>query len=390
MLKIIAIVFLFSVQSISAQDLPTDLEKVYKSEILFLHSSIKSLKKKIQMVEGNHSSRLQKALKSTESIEAQLIGFQRKNEKLEKVVDQLLMEDETSSETKQALMELAESKTKTGTPAERLQDLFASSVKSLNNSVVVEKLEESYYDKSLAKVKGEILKIGSIAQLASKGGELNLLVPTGEALLKIFKKQDAVIKSSSMTPEFIPVYINAKKGEDVVLGAEKGLKKTLKSGGGIGAIILALGILGLLLSAIRLFLIKGVGVEALENFKEDMLTAKSNKVNLEDFANSEILKYSNVMDRFGAFILVIAAVAPLLGLLGTVTGMISTFDIITEFGTGNPKMLSSGISEALVTTMFGLVVAIPMILIGHYLNSKASHIKDQLEIEALEVYSSVS
>ena len=61
------------------------------------------------------------------------------------------------------------------------------------------------------------------------------------------------------------------------------------------------------------------------------------------------------LDRFGTLILVIAAVAPLLGLLGTVTGMISTFDVITEFGTGNPKLLSGGISEALVTTELGFV-----------------------------------
>ena len=80
-----------------------------------------------------------------------------------------------------------------------------------------------------------------------------------------------------------------------------------------------------------------------------------------------------------------AAVAPLLGLLGTVTGMISTFDIITEFGTGDPKLLSSGISEALITTKLGLVVAIPSLLLGNLLGGWSGKIKVMLEREALRL-----
>ena len=82
---------------------------------------------------------------------------------------------------------------------------------------------------------------------------------------------------------------------------------------------------------------------------------------------------------------VIAAVAPLLGLLGTVTGMISTFDIITEFGTGDPKLLSSGISIALVTTEVGLAVAIPALIFGNLLSGWAESIKDEMEKAALHV-----
>ena len=77
--------------------------------------------------------------------------------------------------------------------------------------------------------------------------------------------------------------------------------------------------------------------------------------------------------------MVIAAVAPLLGLLGTVTGMIGTFDVITQFGTGDPKMLSGGISEALVTTQMGLIVAIPMLLLGNLLGARATTLLDQVE-----------
>ena len=91
------------------------------------------------------------------------------------------------------------------------------------------------------------------------------------------------------------------------------------------------------------------------------------------------------LNRFGAFIILIAAVAPLLGLLGTVTGMIATFDIITEFGTGDPKLLSGGISIALVTTEVGLAVAIPALIFGNLLSGWAESIKDDMEKAALHV-----
>ena len=84
--------------------------------------------------------------------------------------------------------------------------------------------------------------------------------------------------------------------------------------------------------------------------------------------------------RYIGTILVLSAIAPLLGLLGTVTGMITTFDVISEFGTGNARALASGISEALVTTQSGLVVAVPGLLIGGFLFQRAQKIKGRMEL----------
>ncbi len=109
------------------------------------------------------------------------------------------------------------------------------------------------------------------------------------------------------------------------------------------------------------------------------------RAHLEDIISESILNESSRLNRFGSVILVIAGVAPLLGLLGTVTGMITTFDIITEFGTGDPKLLSGGISIALVTTELGLAVAIPMLLLGNILSGWAESIKDDMEKGALRV-----
>jgi biopolymer transport protein ExbB len=88
---------------------------------------------------------------------------------------------------------------------------------------------------------------------------------------------------------------------------------------------------------------------------------------------------SRTMRHIGT-ILILAAVAPLLGLLGTVTGMITTFDVISEFGTGNARALASGISEALVTTQSGLVVAVPGLLLGVLLYRQAERLKHRMEL----------
>ncbi|MGK0362872.1 MAG: biopolymer transport protein ExbB [Bradymonadia bacterium] len=106
---------------------------------------------------------------------------------------------------------------------------------------------------------------------------------------------------------------------------------------------------------------------------------------MESLVAERLVGEERRLDRFGAPILIIAAVAPLLGLLGTVTGMISTFDVITEFGTGNPKLLSGGISEALITTELGLIVAIPALMLGNLLSGWAGTLKSRLEERALHL-----
>jgi biopolymer transport protein ExbB len=80
------------------------------------------------------------------------------------------------------------------------------------------------------------------------------------------------------------------------------------------------------------------------------------------------------MTRWLPIVALTAGVSPLLGLLGTVTGMIKTFQLISLFGAGDAKLLSSGISEALITTEFGLVVAIPALLMHAYLQRRVKKI----------------
>ncbi len=82
---------------------------------------------------------------------------------------------------------------------------------------------------------------------------------------------------------------------------------------------------------------------------------------------------------------VIAGAAPMLGLLGTVTGMINLFAVITHYGTGDPKILAGGISEALVTTQAGLAVAIPILLIHNYLLNRSNNIQSEMQKHAVRI-----
>ena len=85
---------------------------------------------------------------------------------------------------------------------------------------------------------------------------------------------------------------------------------------------------------------------------------------LDEFLFETLLTVKPKLERGITFIALAASVAPLLGLLGTVTGMIETFKLLTLFGTGDAKSLSSGISQALITTEFGLIAAIPACILG--------------------------
>ena len=104
---------------------------------------------------------------------------------------------------------------------------------------------------------------------------------------------------------------------------------------------------------------------------------------VEEAMFEKLLRVKSRLTRFIPFIAVAAASAPLIGLLGTVTGIISTFKLITIFGSGDVKVLSAGISEALITTEYALYIAIPAVLMHAFLSRKAKGIVDGLEQAAI-------
>jgi len=266
--------------------------------------------------------------------------------------------------------------------------------------------------------KGEIIKVGNVAAYGISDKVSAALAPAGNGEYKAWNVETtADAKAFKNNDHFkdLKIFVYENLDKDIEYAKEKTLQDTLDGGGTIGYIILALGLFGVILLIIRVILLTKSGsnvkliteivvnkvesgkadeaYDAILNFKGStarviratLRNINKERAHIEDIVMENLLNESSNIDRFGNFVLVLAAVAPLLGLLGTVTGMIATFDIITEFGTGDPKLLSGGISEALVTTMLGLVVAIPLLLLGNLLSGWAQNIKDSMERSALHI-----
>ncbi len=106
---------------------------------------------------------------------------------------------------------------------------------------------------------------------------------------------------------------------------------------------------------------------------------------LENCISEAILRQTPRLERFLNALKVLAAVSTLLGLLGTVTGMINTFQVITIHGTGDPRLMAGGISEAMVTTQVGLAVAIPVMMMAAFLSGRARRISLDMEEKGLSL-----
>ncbi|MFK4765255.1 MotA/TolQ/ExbB proton channel family protein [Desulfobaculum sp. SPO524] len=113
----------------------------------------------------------------------------------------------------------------------------------------------------------------------------------------------------------------------------------------------------------------------------DYMRSRSGREELDtELAKVLVDRHAGRAEKGIPTIIVLAAVAPLLGLLGTVSGMIDTFDVIAEFGTGNAKGLAGGISQALITTQSGLMVAVPGMVAGGLLYRLAIKLRRRMEL----------
>ena len=171
----------------------------------------------------------------------------------------------------------------------------------------------------------------------------------------------------------------------------------IADGGFVGYVIILLGLGGVALASERIYVLRNTlnSIQEQENSSDIMQdnllgsllqTAKEN-VNesldsLELILDEKIQSITPTIEIRVKAIKLIATVAPLLGLLGTVIGMIETFQAITLFGTGDPKLMAGGISQALVTTMLGLIVAAPLLFMHSYAENYSKSIISFLEEKA--------
>ena len=113
-----------------------------------------------------------------------------------------------------------------------------------------------------------------------------------------------------------------------------------------------------------------------------MEIAQKNYDEFRNYMQVRMMKSMRYMEQGNHIIMVMAAAAPLLGLLGTVTGMVSTFEVITLYGNQNPVLMADGISEALISTQSGLLIAFPLTLLKQRLDERIESLKQEMELGA--------
>ncbi|GAA0788256.1 MotA/TolQ/ExbB proton channel family protein [Marinobacterium sediminicola] len=244
----------------------------------------------------------------------------------------------------------------------------------------------------------EVLRIGPFTALTQQGHYLKF---AGDQL------QVLPVQPAGKVVDQARAFVQGQ-GEALVVDPSRGnllallsqtpnLKERIAQGGLVGYIILALGGIGLLVALWKLLTTLKIelsvraqlrnGDEACERNPLGRVLAAGQAGRTSDETelrvDEALLKEAPLLERGLTLLKLVAAVAPLLGLLGTVTGMIGTFQSITLFGTGDPKLMAGGISQALMTTVLGLCVAIPLLFCHSLLAARSRRLLQLLQQKGL-------
>lgn len=239
-----------------------------------------------------------------------------------------------------------------------------------------------------------LVRVGTFNLITDEPEPAYLLWQTGSQYIAELEGRPA-----SVYLHYIDTYMDADKGLQVLgidpaggallplLAASPTLIDRIHQGGLIGYAILILGAVALLLALYKL--VETVWIERrVRAQRRDLDTPRRNNalgrllLTYDKYRNADpetvasrldeqLVKERDHTKRFIVFFTIIAAVAPLMGLLGTIVGMINTFQAITLYGTGNPQTMAGGISQALVTTVEGLIVAVPTVFLHAVVSARA-------------------
>ncbi len=422
------------VATANPQQAITDLQQAYQKEYAFLTAQQTDLRQRLQAFTQRTQQEVNRADTQIDALQGAIVGLQSRGDR----INDLLVEAErniqsiednrgTLDATFQQAGSTLEQQGIEGFSSEayiakddltKLEQLFNSAAQEIARLGNVRSESGQFYLLDGSEASGTIIKVGNIAAYGVSGNDAGVLAPAGEGRFKLWKAEGADAAkalAAGQQPDDIPIFLFESLNKAIEEGESGSILKTINDGGIIAWIIMVLGLIALLMAVMRIIFLrsassstkgvldevsklmkKGERGQALEATKRRggatgrvMSAAIRNldreREHIEDIVSEAILHENAHLNRFGSVIMVIAAVAPLLGLLGTVTGMITTFDIITEFGTGDPKLLSGGISIALVTTEVGLAVAIPALILGNLLSGWAEGIKDNMEKAALRI-----
>ncbi len=409
------------------------LREAYKREFAFLAGQRRQLDQRLKRVEKNSESEARSLQGQISALEANLLRLEDRTKALQEELTLAEQAQQSSTDDNQLIDSTLDQSASTlkdyGIEAKKAEEgdqkdqllkaRFEDAVKVLNklSSVYAEKGE--FFLQDGTKTEGTIVRVGRIAAYGSSDGGAGVLAPAGGGKLKVWRDaapEDAQAMVQGNPGSILSIFLYESLDARVDDADEETAVEHVASGGSIAWVIVGLGIFGILLAGVRALLLmssssntaqleqevgelvranrldeavevckkaKGAAARVLANVLSRLKTGGDDDI--DDVVAESVLKENRNIHRFNAIILVIAGVAPLLGLLGTVTGMISTFDVITKFGTGDPKMLSGGISTALVTTELGLIVAIPTLLLGNLLRGWGDGIENEVDRVTLRI-----
>ncbi len=412
-----------------------DVSAAYQREFAFLEAEKHALTQRIERQRREASETVEAARADIDRLQGRVLSLALQAERLSETLSDAEREVDRAGEDGDVFSTVLAQMQSTldsggvalpplegDSPEARSQQLsagFEQALELLTQFASVRRERGEFFALGGEKVTGDIVRVGRVASFGVAAEAAGALAPAGEGRLKLWPQGDTATAAHALLqnnpPQLLPMFLYESLEQGVELRQDKTALQVIQSGGVIGWVIVAVGALALLMALSRAILLwrsasntRGL-VERMTPLLEQkqfdaaielcrdarssggrvILATLENlhreRAELEDIVSEAVLHEQPTLDRFGSMILVVAAVAPLLGLLGTVTGMIATFDIITEFGTGNPKLLSSGISIALVTTELGLIVAIPALVVGNLLSAWADRIKDGMDQAALRV-----
>lgn len=285
---------------------------------------------------------------------------------------------------------------------EELETLWFEMLREINESGKVARFTAGVVSPDGTETQQEVVRVGSFNVVA---GDRFLSYLTGETQLTELAAQpegryrsyaDDVFDASE---GYVATAIDPTRGALLaVLVQRPSLNEQIQAGGLVGYVIIALGLFGVLIAVERFIALSTVGLKIGAQRKQLGQPQDNNPLGrvlgvyhqdptidhetLELRLDEAVLREVPALELRLPWLKILAAIAPLLGLLGTVTGMILTFQQITLFGTGDPKLMAGGISQALVTTVLGLVVAIPMVILHSWLHGKSRSMIQVLEEES--------
>lgn len=249
----------------------------------------------------------------------------------------------------------------------------------------------------------DVTRVGVFAAFA---GDRYLTLAPGSSHLNVLPRQPSR-HLRGLAEDFVeprddgiaPILVDPSRGEQLNLNSERpSVLERIDQGGVVAYVIILIGVIGTAAAIFQLFYLLRVGAAVQRQLRDPDTPRDDNPLGrvlgvlrsessqdpelLELHLSEAVLRETPRLERFQQLLRMVIAAGPLLGLLGTVGGMIITFQVITEIGAADPKAMAGGISQAMVATLLGLGIAIPLLFINSFLSSRSRVLVQLLDEQA--------